>query len=74
MAETNSDEFKEDCRFMADWLKTKGLHKLSSVFEGTKNYFILSVNDPGFPFINRRQGHKYILHCSLGFCSSFSRP
>ena len=39
MAETtetlNFDEFKgEDCVFVADWLKTKGLHKLCSVFEG----------------------------------------
>ena len=33
-AETsNFDEFKgKDC--VADWLKTKGLHKLCSVFEG----------------------------------------
>ena len=29
MAETNFDVFKgKDCVFMADWLKTKGLHKL----------------------------------------------
>ena len=29
------DEFKgKDFIFMADWLKTKGLHKLSSIFEG----------------------------------------
>ena len=29
------DEFKgKDCVFVADWLKTKGLHKLCSVFEG----------------------------------------
>ena len=39
MAETaetpNLDEFKEkDCIFVADWLKTKGLKKLSSVLEG----------------------------------------
>ena len=35
-AETsNVDEFKgKDCVFVADWLKTKGLHKLCSVFEG----------------------------------------
>ena len=31
----NSDEFKgKDCVFVADWLKTKGLHKLCSAFEG----------------------------------------
>ena len=39
MAETagtsNFDEFKgKDWSFVADWLKTKGLHKLCSVFEG----------------------------------------
>ena len=28
----NSQE--KDCVFVADWLKTKGLHKLCSVFEG----------------------------------------
>ena len=35
MAETsNFDEFKgKDCVFLADWLKTKGLHKLCSIFE-----------------------------------------
>ena len=36
MAETSSfDEFKgKDCVFVADWLKTKGLHNQCSVFEG----------------------------------------
>ena len=39
MAETaktsNFDGFKEnDCVFVADWLKSKDLHKLCSVFEG----------------------------------------
>ena len=39
MAETaeksNVDNFKKnDCVFVAEWLKTKGLHKLCSVFEG----------------------------------------
>ena len=35
-AETsNVDELKgKYCVFVADWLKTKGLHKLCSVFEG----------------------------------------
>ena len=28
---------------MADWLKSKGLHKLSSVFEGIQEPFILSL-------------------------------
>ena len=38
-AETSTfDEFKEkDCVFVEDWLKTKGLHNLCSVFEGVKN-------------------------------------
>ena len=32
---SNFDEFKgKDCVFVADWLKTKGLHKLCPVFEG----------------------------------------
>ena len=45
MAQTNFDVFKgKDCRFVADWLKTKGLHKLCSVFEVIKNHFILSMN------------------------------
>ena len=29
-------------RFMADWLKSKGLHKLCSVFEGIQEPFVLS--------------------------------
>ena len=29
---------------MADWLKIIGLHKLCSVFEGIKNFFILSLD------------------------------
>ena len=32
---SNFDEFKgKDCVFVADWLKTKGLCKLCSIFEG----------------------------------------
>ena len=35
MAKTSLHAFKEkDTRFVADWLKSKGLHKLCSVFEG----------------------------------------
>ena len=42
---TNFDVLKgKDCGFVADWLKTKGLHKLCSVFEVIKNHFILSMN------------------------------
>ena len=33
----------EDTRFVADWLKSKGLHKLFSVFEGIQEPFILSL-------------------------------
>ena len=34
-AETNFDEFLgKDGVFEVDWLKTKGMHKLCSVFEG----------------------------------------
>ena len=41
MEETRLDAFKaKDTRFVADWLKSKGLHKLCSVFEGIlKNHF-----------------------------------
>ena len=32
---SNFDEFKgNECVFVVDWLKTKGLHKLCPVFEG----------------------------------------
>ena len=48
MAETaetsNFDEFKgKDCVFVADWLKTKGLQKLCSVFEGVSERFMFIV-------------------------------
>ena len=33
----------EDTRFVADWLKSKGLHELFSVFEGIQEPFILSL-------------------------------
>ena len=37
MTETNFDEFKgKDCVFLAEWLKTKVLHKLCTVFESVK--------------------------------------
>ena len=40
-AETNFDEFKrKDCIFEADRVKTKGLHKLCSLFEGVQDRFI----------------------------------
>ena len=44
MAETSLDAFKEkDTRFMADWLKSKGLYKLCSVLEGIQEPSILSL-------------------------------
>ena len=43
MTETSLDAFKaKDTRFVADWLKSKGLHKLCSVFEGIQEPFGLS--------------------------------
>ena len=33
MAETAETNFDE-CMFVVDWLKTKGLHKLCSIFDG----------------------------------------
>ena len=44
MAKTSLNAFKaKDTRFEADWLKSKGLHKLCSVFEGILEPFILSL-------------------------------
>ena len=44
MTETSLDAFKaKDTRFVADWLKSRGLHKLCSVFEGIQEPFILSL-------------------------------
>ena len=43
-AETNFDEFKgKDYGFVADWLKTKGLHKLCSVLILWKIYLFDNV-------------------------------
>ena len=43
MGEASLDAFKaKDTRFVADWLKCKGLHKLCSVFEGIQEPFVLS--------------------------------
>ena len=44
MAKTSLHAFKaKDTRFVADWLKSKGLHKLCSVFEGIQEPFTLSL-------------------------------
>ena len=45
MADTSLDDFKaKDFRFVAEWLRSKGLDKLCSVFEGIQEPFILSLN------------------------------
>ena len=42
MAETILDAFKvKDTRFVADWLKSKGLQNFCSVFEGIQEPFVL---------------------------------
>ena len=44
MPKTSLHAFKaKDTRFVGDWLKSKGLHKLFSVFEGIEEPFILSL-------------------------------
>ena len=44
MAKTSLHAFKaKDTRFVADWLKSKGLHKRCSVFEGIQEPFTLSL-------------------------------
>ena len=44
MPKTSLHAFKaKDTRFVADWLKSKGLQKLFSVFEGIQQPFILSL-------------------------------
>ena len=44
MPKTSLQAFKaKDTRFVADWLKSKGLQKLFSVFEGIQEPFILSL-------------------------------
>ena len=44
MAETSLDAFKvKDTQFVEDWLKSKGLHKLCSIFEGIQEPFVLSL-------------------------------
>ena len=41
MTKTSLQAFKaKDTRFVADWLKRKGLHKLCSVFEGIQEPFM----------------------------------
>ena len=39
----HGEDKAKDTRFVADWLKSKGLHKLCSVFEGIQEPFILSL-------------------------------
>ena len=43
MVKASLDAFKaKDTRFVVDWLKSKVLHKLCSVFEGIQEPFVLS--------------------------------
>ena len=45
MAETNLNEFKrKDCVFVADWLKTTGLHKFFLYLKVFKNDLYLYLN------------------------------
>ena len=56
MPNTSLHAFKtKDTRFVAEWLKSKGLHKLFSVFEGIQEPFILSLACQGVVF-----NHVYI--------------
>ena len=44
MAKISLQAFKaKDARFVAHWLKSKGFHKLCSVFAGIQEPFILSL-------------------------------
>ena len=44
MAETSLAAFKaKDTLFVADWLNSKGSHKICSVFEGIQEPFLLSL-------------------------------
>ena len=45
MGKTSLHAFKaKDTRFVADWMISKGLHKLFSVFEGIQELLILSLH------------------------------
>ena len=60
MAETSLDAFKaKDTRFMADWLKSEGLHKLSSVFEGIQELFVLSSACKSVVYLNHVHIHSF---------------
>ena len=63
MAETSLDAFKaKDTRFVADWLKSKGLRKLCSVLEGIQEPFILSLackSVVSFQSIIKATGEKF---------------
>ena len=44
MPKTSLHAFKvKDIQYVADWLKSKGLHKFFSVYEGIQEAFILSL-------------------------------
>ena len=61
-SETNFEEFKGKYRvFVTDWLKTKGLHKLCSVFEGVEERFISII-------------YKYVLGIRTKIFQKFKFP
>ena len=69
-AETNFDEFKrKDCVFVADWVKTKGLHKPEVDF--SHNYSQIFVNRYIFAKIHHGTGTRKCLKC---LWESWKRP
>ena len=73
MAKTSLLAFKaKDTRFVADWLKSKGLHKLCSVFEGIQEPFILSLACKSVD-VSRGWGHLITWNGPMmGHLNSFS--
>ena len=64
MTKTSLHAFKaKDTRFVADWLKSKGLHKLCSVFEGIQEPFLSYFFVKKIP-LSRRVG--YVMDGSMG--------
>ena len=81
MAKTSLRAFKaKDTRFVSDWLKSKGLHKLCSVVEGIQEPFILSLACKSFRIIIKAtrkvsQGWGHLITWNgpmMGHLNSFS--
>ena len=81
MPKTSLHAFKaKDTRFVADWLKSKGLHKLFSVFEGIQEPFLLSLAHTQLPEHNKSyrkvsQGWGHLITWNgpmMGHSNSFS--